>query len=167
MCTARQAILLQTMSRRLIKMTSHMETTSRIRLKGHRYQPNLADKESWQTAKACSSAIKSWESLANKTASTHANSARARTSPGWILSIKHWVQLNGTAPEQEWSWLFHLQTACHKQAAWVRQRICLLQIPHSDICISKRVQLQNHSSTNKLEGERNKSITYRMLYKAM
>lgn len=46
MSTARQAILLETMSKRLIKMTSHMETTSRIRLKGHSYQPNLADKES-------------------------------------------------------------------------------------------------------------------------
>lgn len=46
MSKARRAILLETMSKRLIKMTSHMETTPRMRLKGHCYQPNLADKES-------------------------------------------------------------------------------------------------------------------------
>lgn len=68
MSKARQAILLETMSKRLIKTTSHMETTPRIRLKGHCYQPNLADKESWQAAKARSNVTKSWESSANKTA---------------------------------------------------------------------------------------------------
>lgn len=137
MSTASQAILLETMSKRLIKMTSHMETTSRIRLKGHCYQPNLADKESWQTAKARSSAIKSWESSANKTASACVNSARAKTQTGQILSIKRWIEMDGTVPQWEWSWLFHLQTACHKQAVSVRQSICLLRVSHSDIHLSR------------------------------